>query len=389
LLSGQQAIRAILCNQFNNLFEDYLRRLHDQTQKDPNNEELIDRNSRLACDLHSHKLLLFRNLHVDDLNTSAVQTLVGSFVYLTTRHTWNKATREGGRLLMPETEIYELLQVQRRRIVTFSNRSTQGIVDKVMQTTLQVSSSLTGSLAVSADVLDHQNRWSRIQGERSIGRWAVGSTRTTANENMAQNESKTEILPGIPDLDLDLLPPMPDVPNLKRHTSYYNPVGEVTDTGMLGVEIDVQLGQMTLRSKHLAALPSDIANIPDMITIFGDATVQASLLERAEHCARYRLVGLNHEIQYWSSAHDQCPPIDDVWERDYDPSELFETERWIINVRSVCDDVIVFLILFSVQIFEPVRKAFFDGPQPPPMQFMMPEKPLDPDAEVAVILGEN
>jgi hypothetical protein len=68
-------------------------------------------------------------------------------------------------------------------------------------------------------------------------------------------------------------------------------VGEVADNGMLGVEIDVQLGQMTLRSKHLAALPSDIANHPDVVMIFGDATMQASLIERAENRQRYRLVG--------------------------------------------------------------------------------------------------
>ena len=36
------------------------------------------------------------------------------------------------------------------------------------------------------------------------------------------------------------------------------------------------------------------------------------------------------------------------------------------------------------KLFEPVRKAFFNGPQPPPMQFSMAEKVPD-DAEVAVL----
>ena len=34
------------------------------------------------------------------------------FLYLTTRHTWNKAARDKGKMLLPETELYELLQVQ-------------------------------------------------------------------------------------------------------------------------------------------------------------------------------------------------------------------------------------------------------------------------------------
>jgi hypothetical protein len=66
----------------------------------------IAANSRFACDLHSHKLVLFRNTGGRDEelnNMTCAKTLAGSFVYLTTRHTWNKATRERGRLLMPET----------------------------------------------------------------------------------------------------------------------------------------------------------------------------------------------------------------------------------------------------------------------------------------------
>lgn len=61
--------------------------------------------------------------------------------------------------------------------------------------------------------------------------------------------------------------------------------------------MDLQVGQMTLRSKHLAALLPDIANHADVKLIFGDATIQASLVESAEHRQKYRLVGLNHEVR--------------------------------------------------------------------------------------------
>lgn len=320
LVQGQASLRSLLHVQFENLFEDYLRRLDVQTSSDPNNESLIDRNSRLACDLHSHKLLLYRNFHDHELTPAAVKTLVGSFVYLTTRHTWNKATTENARLQFPETELYELLQVQRRRLVKWASSCKQGVLDEVMQTALQISSSLTGSMKTSASVLDNQNRWSRIQGSRSCGRWAVGSTRTVGTKDSSD----------FPDDDDEL----PAPPKLMAQTSYNHEVGEVADTGMLGVEIDVQLGQMTLRSKHLAALPSDIANHPDVKMVFGDSTIQASLVERAENRQCYRLVGLNHELQYWSSPHTVCPALGDEWEREYDPAELFESEKWIVNVRT-------------------------------------------------------
>ena len=99
------------------------------------------------------------------------------------------------------------------------------------------------------------------------------------------------------------------------------------------------------------------------------ATIQASALERGEYRKSFRLVGLQHDVQFWPSATPGCPHVDDGWERNYDPAELYPTERWIPKV------------------FEPIRKTFYDGPQPPPMVFMMPEQPLDEYAEVAILLG--
>ena len=327
LQEGLNLLRDIMDGQFNPLFEDYLRRLDAEVNKNPTDEKLINRNSRLACDLHSHKVLMYRNYHENDITPNVAKTLIGSFVYLTTRHTWNKTTDEENRLQMPETELYELLQIQRRRLINWMTACKQGVLDEVMQTALQISSSLTGSFKASAEILDSQNRWSRIKGERSGGRWAVGSTRMATN---ATSSGTGNNLGGVPPR-----------PTLQRETSYDNAVDEVEDTGMLGVEIDIQLGQMTLRSKHLAALLPEIANHPDVIKIFGDSTMQASLAEKTEHRQRYRLVGLNHELEYWPSAHKVCPPLGDEWGREYDPAEMYATEKWIVNVSIILFDTIL------------------------------------------------
>ena len=312
-------LRDFLDGQFHPLFEDYLRRLDTEVLNDPNNEVLIDRNSSLACDLHSHKLLLYRNYKESHIQPHVAKTLVGSFVYLTTRHTWNKSTTEGARLNIPETELYELLQVSRRRLITWLSNCKQGVLDEIMQTVLQVSSSLTGSLKTSAEILDAQNRWSRIKGDRSCGRWAVGSSRTVAVGPADDSDDDGPSVPSAPQ-------------KVQRQVSYDKTVGEVDDTGMLGVEIDLQMGQMTLRSKHLAALVTEIANHPDVVSVFGDATMQASLIERAENRQIYRLVGLNHELEYWPTGHALCPPLGDEWEREYDPKDMFDSERWIATV---------------------------------------------------------
>ena len=310
---------------------------------------LIDRNSRLACDLHAHRLLLHRNLHLDELESheaaAAVKVLIGSFVYLTTRHTWNKAAREHGRLLVPETELYELLTLTRRRLVRWVQRQAQGGVDVVLQTALQVASSTTGS---NTDEIDNSNRWASVAGVQAEGRYAVASTRT-ADKSSKDGEAD----PG---------------EELSKASSALSEVGQVANTALLGVEMDIQIGQMTLRSKHLQALNSNVANHPDVKLIFGESTMQASLLERAEHRKRFRLVGLGHELEVWPEGHRDCMPLGEQYDREYDPSEMEMGERWI------------------AKLFEPVRKAFFNGPQPPPMQFSMAEKISD-DAEVAVLIG--
>lgn len=138
LQSARISLRDLMTNSFSVLLEDYLKKLDNELTKNPDNDTLLDRNSRLACDLHSHKLLLHRNYNESEMSPEVAKTLVGSFVYLTTRHTWNKATAEGARLCMPETELYELLQVQRRRLVRYLGKQRQDYLDEIMQTAFQV-----------------------------------------------------------------------------------------------------------------------------------------------------------------------------------------------------------------------------------------------------------
>ena len=138
LIDGRTIIRSLLHDKFSELFEDYLRRLNNDTVDAPTDEKLIDRNSRLACCLHTHKLLLYRNYHQHELTACIAKTLVGSFVYLTTRHTWNKtnglekdkeSTTTGRSCpVIPETSLYELLTVQRRRILSWVSSCRQGVV---------------------------------------------------------------------------------------------------------------------------------------------------------------------------------------------------------------------------------------------------------------------
>lgn len=114
-----------------------------------------------------------------------------------------------------------------------------------------------------------------------------------------------------------------------------------------------------------------VANNRDVLTLFGESTIQASTLQSGEHRVTYRLVGLSHELHAWQTPHTSCSPMADQFEREYSPDELFPSENWIKGV------------------WEPLRDAQYNGRpmQPPAMTFMMQESPLRDNAEVAVLLG--
>jgi len=162
---GLAALRETMQGELAELLEEYLMRLDKETAGHPGDEKLIDRNSRLAADLHAHRLLLLRNVHQEELTPDTAKVLIGSFVYLTTRHTWNKAARKAGRLLVPETEIYELLTVVRRRLITWPLLKKQRTLDRVLQTALQVSSS---SISTGRWTLRWTPRWTQRNGHQYL-----------------------------------------------------------------------------------------------------------------------------------------------------------------------------------------------------------------------------
>ena len=323
------------------LLDDYLMRLDEETTATPEDEVLVNRNSRLASDLNAHKLLCFRNCGaggVDPLNQHSSKALVSSFIYLTTRHTWNKSRRETGKLLVPEFELYELFCKQRASLVNYIENLGQAELDAIMEATLQMATSNAGA---PCKLMDALNRWGKLKGSRAAGRFVLLGSRA-GPDSSSENTKPTDAV---------------DAPMV------------VEDSGLQGVEMDLQLGQMTLRAKHLAALESEVANKPQVRELFGESTMQASLLERSEHRKQFKLIGLRHCIDYWFDGHSSCPALTDRFDRDYDPADLHDSEMWI------------------VPLFEPVRKAFFSGPQPPAMQFMMAAGPLLESAEVAVLAG--
>ena len=94
--------------------------------------------------------------------------------------------------------------------------------------------------------------------------------------------------------------------------------------------------------------------------------------DRVHKLASKSLRGLLDAVLFEPGRHlalKDCGVAPETYGREYDPSDLFDAEHWIPKV------------------FEPVRRAFFDGPSPPPLQFLLPDAALPGDAEVCELLG--
>ena len=258
LKEGRATIRELLHMHFRPLLDHYIHRLDTEVDQNPDDETLVDRNARFSCNLNSHKFMIYRNYLEEDMSADVAKTLAGAFVFLVTRHTWNKAENNTSELEVgdrvegnyrgsntwysgkiasdsgsgtytihyddgdtetdvkrsyirlqdkkerpragasdmhsepqmgvPEHELYEAMYVVRRRLINFVTRCKQGVTDEIMQTVMQVSSSQLGTLKGQTNELDAQNRWSKIGGLRSVGRWAVASTRTIAARNNSASD---------------------------------------------------------------------------------------------------------------------------------------------------------------------------------------------------------
>ena len=81
---------------------------------DRENAKKMDENVKVACNLYAHLILAYRNVSTEDLNYRIVSTVLSSFMFLSSRHSWNQMLIE-----VPETELFECMQFTRRKIITW------------------------------------------------------------------------------------------------------------------------------------------------------------------------------------------------------------------------------------------------------------------------------
>ena len=94
-------------------------------------ESVVDRETQLACELHGHRVLLLRNLRPEELSVQLVEQLLCSFVFLTSRHTWNEDT-----LGLPEPELFEVIFEKRLELIAWLEQAPYADACRVLNAVL-------------------------------------------------------------------------------------------------------------------------------------------------------------------------------------------------------------------------------------------------------------
>ena len=307
--------------------------------------------------------------------------------------------------VIPETQLYETLQVQRRRLVNWcgqsadsqsSDRRTPARARQELREVISKLISLTASEkprtdATDADVVALCRSVALLDVQASSAQELPSFT-----DGIATQQELSDVMNSIQAITSDTgsfagpdKDPSPETIENWGFVTGRNNTGRFTVTSLgnafgeiqsakpnagIGAEIDFQLAALTVKNAHVVALDEEIANMPDVKAVFGNESMQATCIESAEHRSIYRLMGRGHDIHFWqtedSRKFKEFPESLGAYEREYFEDLDKSTEMW------------------AAQIFEPIRKAYFVPPPPaPPIRFLLRPEPAKEDATVITMVA--
>ena len=195
---------------------------------------------QIVANLRAHVLLTMRNCYEDQWTGDKLRHAVSIYTFLTARHTWNQNL-----LSFPEPELFESLQSIRRVILEAAARLKMISINKIMESVV--------AFVADADQLSIARGWGVFISKSTIGvpdirqrgRYAVCESSARCALEDAQNPNRLH-------------------PRIDESRA---------DTDM-GVEINLQLMQLTLKSNHLEALNEPMSSDVDVTSVFGHRSLQ-------------------------------------------------------------------------------------------------------------------
>jgi hypothetical protein len=209
-------------------------------------------------------ILRLRNVRPADFDADRFATMVPTMTFMYSRHTWNQNL-----LSLPEPELFETFQTCRRAVIAFAEKAKFREMNSQLESTV--------AMVADSETVDISRGWGGYKSMSSIevpdvrqrGRFGVCETaaRCTLNTFANPQRNRPQIDESRKDLDM-------------------------------GVEVNLQLCALSLKSNHLQALNEPMSSDPDVIAVFGKRSLQCAVVEEARHRHWFRIIGRDHDLQY-------------------------------------------------------------------------------------------
>lgn len=246
-----------------------------------------------ACILHAHLAYLHRNVEYNELNPKVVFASLACQIYLFNNFKFDidlnqdAETKKGRKdaeeintdLIIPQVELFDMFQRNRTKILqwlTANPDSRNSIMDAIVQLVEEGQTRKTESALEDARVAKN---WISIEtsGINFRGRF-------------------------IPDTDY------PALQTSQKHLSKEAEVNfeawlRETTTLAVNTEINVQLGEFTIKKNSTRPLEDEFRHWPDFRTVFGrlstTTTIQCAEVKYTTNRKWVRLPGMNYDLQLW------------------------------------------------------------------------------------------
>ena len=274
----------------------------------------------------------------------AVSTLLCAHTFLGNNHTFDVDAELGTRararsqweenvadslLGMPQTEVFELFARHRCKLLRYLESHAEhrdAAMEAVVRTVTCTGPRQLPAAAARAAL--RPRHWHQLEGFKGLGRYVPDTVSADANKRAESaggalaDGSRGDAKAGKGRETAD------------RLESWLR---AVTSHAGVEAEINVQLGEFSLRKQPLAPLPSPIRAAPDFASALGDMTsekepMQSVLISATTERRWYRLVGQRADVRVWSAR-----PADELGAasgrrcRAY-PSGLNPRENWVREV---------------------------------------------------------
>lgn len=342
-----------------------------------------------SCIIHAHLAYLYKNVEKEQLTKHVVSILLSSHVFLTACYRYNadilpeklkgaaspKASEPGepdkafenesekgksggggsksprkstkgltrdstldstanSELQIPQTEMFDMFQSHRYKILNWMRENVEE-ANEVMESVVRVVTRTGTREPPRGNKVYTPRMWVELERLRGIGRFVPDTEANTGVRDRNSTGSTGEGDVTFEEVEIDPVSGK-DLGKYNMDQSFEEWYRELT-TQSVDTEINIQIGEFTLKKHRMQILESGWMRFLDFTLIFGDkehsgvSGLQSAEVQHKQHRKWVRLVGRRHDLIYWDADTRNVEDFMGKGGRIF-PRAINREERWALEV---------------------------------------------------------